>query len=427
MEVVRELLKAGFTVGTFNLRGVGKSQGKSTWTSKAELQDYISFVGFFMYYLSGVYPPVFSAIPFDDFFGLAPVFDEDSVQTRPPARLVLAGYSYGALLTRHLPDVPAILSRFTKVLKTSTEAEIRRRAYDLASLTITDIVSADLPSAQESRKLKTKQSLDKDRATEGRNYMELLQKPFVRKEVKDSWPGQDLGEDPSEDDYIKRVEVPTPITNYLLISMLLGPVASVVTRFKNLVDVDMDKLDEKFQYNSTAVIHGTSDRMTSGKRLIRWVEPIFELSGGTCQAGGVAGAGHFWREKGAIDGLRKLLQELFQAFEDVRQESVGEDASNPVTSADLKDEGKDASKPITSANQEKGSKSRLNEVRGEEKPGEGEASGAVAAGLNTKENRPKAAKIEKASEKESAEASDSSSSGNLMRKLTTVSYNSIAY
>ncbi|KAL8703213.1 MAG: hypothetical protein Q9201_003599 [Fulgogasparrea decipioides] len=148
--IVEELMRGGFTVGTFNLRGTGKSKGRCSWTSKPELEDYISFVGFFMYYLSGVYPPVPGSDSFDDCFGLAPVLS-GVPSARPPAHLLLSGYSYGAFLTRHLPNVPVLLNRFSKALKTSTQAEIRRRAASLAGITAIDILTQPLHSVPVSR------------------------------------------------------------------------------------------------------------------------------------------------------------------------------------------------------------------------------------------------------------------------------------
>ncbi|KAI4267727.1 MAG: hypothetical protein L6R38_008129 [Xanthoria sp. 2 TBL-2021] len=287
--------------------GAGNSKGKSSWTSKAELQDYISFVGFFMYYLSGVYPPHSDIGPFDNFSGFTPV-SSDLAPVRPPARLLLAGYSYGALLTRHLPNVPAILSQFSRVLKTSTQAEIRRRAYNLAFITARDLPSPAYLASIEYFKPSAKQMLE-EKAKKHRNE---LKTPFVREKAKDSWPNQHLEGDPSEVDYTARVEVPTPMTHYLLISILFGPAALFVTGFRKLADVDMGKLDEKFQHNPTAIIHGDWDKITSESRLIDWVAKIEDRSGGKCQLVGVDGAGHSWKEKGAMNKLKSLLRQFFE-------------------------------------------------------------------------------------------------------------------
>ncbi|KAL8730868.1 MAG: hypothetical protein Q9166_003795 [cf. Caloplaca sp. 2 TL-2023] len=314
LEAVRQFMIAGFTVGTFNLRGAGESAGKSTWTGKAELQDYISFVGFFMYYLSGVFPPVPGEHPFDDFFGLTPILSGVPA-TRPPAHFVLGGYSYGALLTRWLPNVPAILGRFSKVLKTSTEAEIRHRASRLAAVTVIDILSNELyPSARESRRSKSKLLIDKNRAEEKKTHIGYLQTPFVRKHERNSWPDEKDGEGPFDEDFIKRVEVPTPKIHYLLISLLLGKAASFVTGFKKLRKTDTDVMDEKFMFNTTAIIHGFKDRISSVWKIEVWGGYLQDNSEDRCQIVSVRKAGHFWREKGAMDKLREHLAEWAQNF-----------------------------------------------------------------------------------------------------------------
>ncbi|KAL8815063.1 MAG: hypothetical protein Q9223_005772, partial [Gallowayella weberi] len=200
--IVRELVNVGCTVGTFNLRGAGKSKGRPSWDSRAELHDYITFVGFFMYYLNGVYPPVPGDRPFDHFCGLTPILSGVPA-TRPPANLVLGGYAYGALLTRYLPHVPDILGRFSEALETSTEAEIRLRAATLAAVTVMDILDSDqISSASETRSSRTKRSKAEDEAAVKRKHMVSLQAPFVRKEDKFAWPGKGIGDLPEADDYI---------------------------------------------------------------------------------------------------------------------------------------------------------------------------------------------------------------------------------
>ncbi|KAL8718414.1 MAG: hypothetical protein Q9225_004442 [Loekoesia sp. 1 TL-2023] len=324
--IVAELLRLGFTVGTFNLRydeasylGVGKSKGKSTWSSKAELQDYISFVGFFMYYLSNLYPPIPGSESFDNYFSLAPVLSGVPA-TRPPAHLLLAGYSYGALLTRYLPNIPALLGRFSNVLKTSTEAEIRMRASRLAIVTTIDILSRPLHGARESsrsRKGKAPEihnghatvpdTTHQDWSEEKNAHIKLLQRPFVRKEKKNSWPDQQFGTGPYDEDFIGRVEIPTPKTHYLLVSLLLEPISLFCTGFRKLVDADEDRLDIKFLYNTTLVLHGEKDRFTSLAKVAYWGSEIAENSEGRFQMIRVPKAGHFWREKNDYLDLRRSI------------------------------------------------------------------------------------------------------------------------
>ncbi|KAL8806654.1 MAG: hypothetical protein Q9182_001182 [Xanthomendoza sp. 2 TL-2023] len=316
--IVRELVNVGCTVGTFNLRGAGKSKGRPSWDSKAELQDYITFVGFFMYYLHGVYPPVPGDRPFDDFYGLTPILSGVPA-TRPPANLVLGGYAYGALLTRYLPHVSDILARFSTALKTSTEAEVRLRAATLAAVTVIDILDFDqISSASESRSSKTKGSKAEDEAAVKRKHMASLQAPFVRKDDRFSWPGKEIGDLPEADDYISRVEVPSPKTHYMLISLLLGPVASAATGFQKLSATGIGRLDEKFIHNTSCVIHGEKDKVASVIKVRDWVSDIVDKSKGACQAIEIAGVGHSWRRKKAAAKLLSNVRIWVETF-------IGED------------------------------------------------------------------------------------------------------
>ncbi len=76
--------------------GVGKSKG-DTWNGKvgkADLQDYVSFVAFFIFYLANVYAPSLENYSCDKGLPLQPVLTGVPA-TSFPFHLVVAGYSYG--------------------------------------------------------------------------------------------------------------------------------------------------------------------------------------------------------------------------------------------------------------------------------------------------------------------------------------------
>lgn len=314
INIVTELLASGFTVGTFNLRGVGKSKGKTTWSSKAELQDYVSFVGFFMYYLSNLHPPIPEAE--DDFYALAPVISGVPA-ARPPANLLLAGYSFGALLTRHLPNIPVILGRFAKVLKTSTEAEIRNRASKLAAATTIDLLCRKFGGAKESRRILKGKSPDRgngatpvteqmiqDWIEEKKEYIAFVESPFERKEKRDSWPDEILDLPPDDEDFLPRVDIPTPKSHYLLVSLILEPWSLPCTGFRKLIDDQDDRLDEKFLYNTTLVIHSKKDPFTSLGKIEWWGAELTNCSDGRFKMIGYDYGGHFWRDESDCLSMR---------------------------------------------------------------------------------------------------------------------------
>lgn len=114
--------------------------------------DYISFIGFFVYYLSGLRPlppppspgnshghhrddptnlPASRALP-------SPSSPTDAAPPLPPLpppgiTLILGGYSYGSLLTTYLPPARTLLDRFARAGDRTPEARIRSQALDLAA------------------------------------------------------------------------------------------------------------------------------------------------------------------------------------------------------------------------------------------------------------------------------------------------------
>jgi alpha/beta superfamily hydrolase len=191
--VAVELLKDGFFVGTFNFRyflpqcfslvvispeltigicrGAGGSKGRTSWTAKPETYDCASFVGlmvYFMHYLSlpqSFYSdsqpswdeepytltpiPSHALLPQDwpvsprshKFAPVSPINTSRTVDGQrkngedpklSPPLLLLAGYSYGSMITVQLPALSSILSLFSAPELGTAASEIRLRAKQLA-------------------------------------------------------------------------------------------------------------------------------------------------------------------------------------------------------------------------------------------------------------------------------------------------------
>ncbi|RDL33584.1 uncharacterized protein BP5553_07952 [Venustampulla echinocandica] len=179
------ILQQGFCVGTFNFRGAGSSKGRTSWQSKAEQNDYMSFIGFMIYYMHHLSGPRLSPSPIDQ-----PVFSRSDSelpdlspipsQTVPPphtsdpryntttpgrpgvlgngnidghylrCRLLLGGYSYGAMVTSCLPAIMnSFLEPFQNPSPGSAFAEIRLRAEFLA-LQQNEVIQAHISSLLQS-------------------------------------------------------------------------------------------------------------------------------------------------------------------------------------------------------------------------------------------------------------------------------------
>lgn len=162
--------------------------------SKAEQDDYLSFIGFMIYYMHRLHPPPMpmkqpvatrsnpelhdlSPIPSQGLPPLRPdtqtspasLGDPASTSSRPwivvqneeidrpntKPRLLLAGYSYGAMVTASLPPIiSSIVAPFQNPLPGSSHAEIRLRAECLAAQQngLTSAQVRSLSSAQSHRR-----------------------------------------------------------------------------------------------------------------------------------------------------------------------------------------------------------------------------------------------------------------------------------
>lgn len=197
-------------VGTFNFRGAGSSKGRTSWTSKAEQMDYQSMIGFIVYYMHHLtLPHIPTEIPRftrsdPDLHDLSPIPSQalppsgtgdarypsakissptsktpsiitaseglHSPNTKP--RLLLAGYSYGAMITVSLPPIlNSIIFSFQRPLPGSAQAEIRLRADALAEQQ-NDFICAQISALLSTHSHRRGRSLNAD---------DVLSSPKVRK------------------------------------------------------------------------------------------------------------------------------------------------------------------------------------------------------------------------------------------------------
>lgn len=139
-------------------RGAGGSKGRTSWTAKPETDDYTSFIGlmvYLMHYLSipeSFYDDFMPAWDDDEPYSLSPIPSQalppPQSPTSPRSRrrpilttmampqsqplLLLAGYSYGALVTNQLPTLSSVISLFHAPQPGTAASEIVLRAKQLA-------------------------------------------------------------------------------------------------------------------------------------------------------------------------------------------------------------------------------------------------------------------------------------------------------
>ena len=119
--------------------GAGSSKGRTSWQSKPEQNDYQSFIGFMVYYLNDLCPPnlrehnLSSPTCRPQLTNLS-LIQSQAIMPNWHPRLLLAGYSYGALITTCLPPIlSSIIYPFQNPQPGSSYAEIRLRASYLAT------------------------------------------------------------------------------------------------------------------------------------------------------------------------------------------------------------------------------------------------------------------------------------------------------
>ncbi|GAB7353666.1 hypothetical protein MBLNU459_g4072t1 [Dothideomycetes sp. NU459] len=145
MTVVDRLLESGFVVATFNFRGASGSKGKTSWSGKAERQDYVSVAGLLIHYLHQITPPsLYPSTPPPPAQSLPDHAESESSNHKPQhvtprsdeqMVVLLAGYSYGSLIASHLPPTNILVSRFRDPSLGSPAHSILLRARTLADQT----------------------------------------------------------------------------------------------------------------------------------------------------------------------------------------------------------------------------------------------------------------------------------------------------
>ena len=348
--MIRDLSQCGRLTPS---RGAGCSKGRTSWTAKAELADYISFAGFFIHYLNRLspsapnspveYTPTLSGTPLSPIPSSTQVSDTAFQATSSRTILVLGGYSYGSLITTHLPTTEIILQQLSRVDDGTAAAEIRLRADHLSmqwnkefqqhheghrgrsSLVISDahrggshpiVVGGD---ESEHRRL----------SRESRRSLSIVRKSSDRSKKKLGFKNHGSEDDlglQAAGDRVGFAGMPLPQTSYLLISPLLPPIASFATLFSKVTHHIRESssgnypastrlvadIEEKLTEHKTFAIYGDNDFFTSQRKLKRWCESLAGQEGSLFQFREVGGAGHFWHEAGVEAEMRNAVRDWIQ-------------------------------------------------------------------------------------------------------------------
>ena len=326
------ILKQGYVLGLFNFRGAGASKGRTSWSGKPEQADYISFLGFFVLYLSGLESEGLASSPIlspRSNQTLSPVSIKSSFREEGPITLILGGYSYGSLITSQLPDVEALMSVFSHVTKGSAAAEIRLRASHMCkernnerrrvrqrgrTLTVEDALDSSVYGGEECEPGTRRTSHESRRSIEAVRKTVEVSKARLHLKRRHS---EEVSQSPNLEEHLEGLNLPRPHVCFLLISPVLPPISSFLTMFSkqqwkprgssSSVYMSDDSTNEKFERNQTFAIYGDNDFFTSSKKLQRWAAALASQPDSRFVHHEVAEAGHFWQEDGVESELERAI------------------------------------------------------------------------------------------------------------------------
>jgi len=339
-------------------RGAFGSAGRTSWTARAERADYMSVAGFVAHYVHFLDP---SGRPSSKDSAVSE--ENPVVQVQPPTPsspapvLLLSGYSYGAMITTHLPPLNAILSLFVTPEFGSPAAEIRLRAQHLAEMQSAIISSArdaasghHLSPRPPRRGVSLRVGGDEEnrKSHDSRRSLSTELEVAVRQGVADllarTARARRNKEAPNEQAQEPTERLP-PVAGltfrsaYLLVSPLQGIITNLATMsFPSPLSIGPGKLlsrwllqpeeqtpaepnvlsrsicpgaEDKLTQNTTLAIYGDRDVFVSARKLREWATRLQTLEGSHFHAIEVSGAGHFWAQSRKY---ARILQDTVQTF-----------------------------------------------------------------------------------------------------------------
>lgn len=306
------LVRNGFVLVTFNFRGAENSTGRTSWSSKAELGDYVS-----------VYALVLALMNASDVANY--LARTDHYETSQSPVLLLGGYSYGSMIAAHLPDIGVVLSILQHAKDGSAEYEIKNRAHELAQAFL-GYCETQQERGRSSLQALPAGTLQPSGATFGgyesptaahRISREGSRRSLNRERARHSVErvrrklgNRGNGYETSTSSSAEAAETPQvmPKLAFLLISPLVGAISSFATMFSRLRferrdpkltaarDTPVTDTDAMLSSNSSLIVFGTDDHFTSSRKVREWCESLRAKPGSSTDFREVHRAGHFWHD-----------------------------------------------------------------------------------------------------------------------------------
>ena len=304
--------------------------------------DYVSFIGFFTYYVGSLCATTSSdSSRTDSGATLSPIPSNqitayDTLDTISPQgiSLVIGGYSYGSLIVTLLPDTESILNRFTNVTVGSAEAEVRLRALHLSTQWNRDALLRGRLQQDKSLRIQENSMVmggeesdpgSRRPSRDSRKSVDTIRRSVDFSKRRLGLRHSNSGEAealPLESDLLP-AKVTVTNSYYLLISPLRPPISSFMTMFfrarhpghelrsssLNLQGHRVLGTDNYLVSHPTLVVYGDKDFFTSQKKLRKWVEDLAGRPRSSFRFREIAGAGHFWQEEGVEVQLRTSIRD----------------------------------------------------------------------------------------------------------------------
>jgi hypothetical protein len=257
-------------------------------------------------------------------------------------RLVLGGYSYGSMITSHLPSSDCVLDLFKTAAKGSAEIEIQLRASHLSTQTLGNFrtrrqqrshgrASLRLPASQsnlgsshssssvlvggfESEAVEQRIDRESRRSLDVRRSLDRVRQKIHPRPHRVPDSNNESDEDVQSDSECNLI---VPQICYLLISPVLPPIAAFATLFSRLSFRGRDPekhISSKDDGHELArcpsfAIYGSKDFFTSVKKLRTWAEKLSRIPGSNFEHHEVDGAGHFWHDTVMLEQMKDRIRE----------------------------------------------------------------------------------------------------------------------
>ena len=345
LSTTKTLLEQGYLVATFNFRGAGESAGKTSWTGRAEINDYATQVGFVVQYLESLQQPLDDlSISSSSRSGLSRHGSEKSIDEASSRafHLLLGGYSYGSLVLNRLPAVASIVKRFRDAETGTGAAEVITRARMLAHQTQRTMLEERQATQARGRMLQPSDAgsdesahakaspismggeetnaNDRRRSRDSRRSGEMSRKSIdlphrikqhLRKDSERMHPKGVTAEKPNPA-HSAGMALPEIEVKYLLVSPVVLPFSNTLcppgppTGFPLPQKRPGDSTPVGlFLQHQTLAIFGSNDSFTSAKRLRHWAEKqTNDSTHANFQWRMINTAGHFWREPGVMSEMQ---------------------------------------------------------------------------------------------------------------------------